>query len=84
LQAAVYAYRDENKGQDSNELRRQGVQEKPEAEIRIMKRPTIYEALHAKLGRTPTNPEIKAEVERIKREAVEELARNGKLPHQRR
>jgi hypothetical protein len=49
-----------------------------------MKKPTIYEVLMAKLGREPTNAELKAEVERIKREAVDELASNGKLPHQRR
>jgi hypothetical protein len=48
------------------------------------RKPTIYEALAAKLGRTPTNAELKADVERIKREAYEELARAGKLPHQRR
>jgi hypothetical protein len=46
--------------------------------------PTIYEALRRKLGRTPTNAELKADVERIKREAVQELAKRGKLPHQRR
>lgn len=45
---------------------------------------TIYEALTAKLGRTPTNSELRAEVERIKTEAVIELAQAGKLPHQRR
>jgi hypothetical protein len=46
-------------------------------------RPTIYEDLHSKLGRTPTNAELKAEVERIKREAYEEVASRGGLPHQR-
>lgn len=45
--------------------------------------PTIYEALRTRLGRTPTNAELKADVERIKREALEELASKGKLPHQR-
>lgn len=48
-----------------------------------MRKPTIYEALRDKLGREPTNAELKADVERIKREAVEELASNGRLPHQR-
>jgi hypothetical protein len=46
-------------------------------------KPTIYEALVSKLGRVPTNAELKAEVARIKREAYEELATKGKLPHQR-
>ena len=46
-------------------------------------KPTIYEALMHKLGRTPTNAELKAEVARIKREAYEEVATKGKLPHQR-
>jgi hypothetical protein len=48
-----------------------------------MKRMTIYEALEAKLGRTPTNAELKADVERIKREAVLEFASKGKLSFQR-
>lgn len=46
-------------------------------------KPTIYVALAAKLGRTPTNSELRAEVERIKREAVAELAAAGRLPWQR-
>ena len=45
---------------------------------------TIYQALEAKLGRTPTNAEIKADVERIKTEALVELASKGKLRFQRR
>lgn len=49
-----------------------------------MRKPSIYEALVTKLGRTPTNAEIKADVERIKREAIAELASKGKLPFQRR
>lgn len=49
-----------------------------------MRKPTIYVALAAKLGRTPTMAEIKADVERIKREAIVELASKGKLPFQRR
>lgn len=49
-----------------------------------VRKPTIYEALREKLGREPTNAELKADVERIKREAYEEMASHGKLPHQRR
>lgn len=48
------------------------------------RKPTIYEALATKLGRRPTNEELKADVSRIKREAVSELATHGKLPHQKR
>jgi hypothetical protein len=44
---------------------------------------TIYEALANKLGRHPTNAELKADVERIKSEAIEELAAKGKLWFQR-
>lgn len=44
---------------------------------------TIYEALRAKLGRVPTNAELKADVERIKRETVEELVAKGRLWFQR-
>lgn len=49
-----------------------------------MHKPTIYEALALKLGRTPTNAELKADVERIKTEALIELASKGKLSFQRR
>lgn len=49
-----------------------------------MRKPTIYEALRSKLGREPTNAELKADVERIKAEALAEVARKGRLPHQRR
>lgn len=45
---------------------------------------TIYQALSEKLGRIPTDAELKAEVTRIKREALIELASAGRLPHQRR
>lgn len=38
-----------------------------------MIKPTIYEALRDKLGREPTNAELKADVERIKSETVVEL-----------
>ena len=44
---------------------------------------TIYEALKAKLGREPTNAELKADVKRIGEEALIGMATNGKLPHQR-
>ena len=45
--------------------------------------PTIYQALAQKLGRQPTNAQLKAEVERIKKEAYIEAASKGKLAHQR-
>jgi len=48
-----------------------------------MLRPTIYEALKAKLEREPTNAELKAEVKRILAEAAAERAAQGKLRHQR-
>jgi hypothetical protein len=48
-----------------------------------VRKPTIYEALRDKLGREPTNPELRAEVERIKQSALVELAEKGRLPHQR-
>lgn len=48
------------------------------------RKPTIYEALYQRLGREPTNDELRAEVNRIKREAYEDLATSGKLPYQRR
>ncbi len=44
---------------------------------------TIYEALKAKLGREPTHAEIKADVKRIMRETLVEMAEQGKLTHQR-
>ncbi len=47
-------------------------------------KPTIYEALRSKLGREPTNPELRADVDRIKREALIDVATRGKLRHQRR
>jgi hypothetical protein len=49
----------------------------------VGRKPTIYEVLRDKLGREPTNAEIKADVERIKREALCEVATRGGLPHQR-
>ena len=48
-----------------------------------MIKPTIYNVLRDKLGREPTNAELKAEVDRIKREALVGLAEKGKLPFQR-
>ena len=48
-----------------------------------MMRQTIYEALAAKLGRAPTAAELKADVERIKREAMVKLASEGRLRFQR-
>lgn len=45
---------------------------------------TIYEALKAKLGREPTNAELKAVVARILEEAYIERAEAGKLAHQKR
>lgn len=48
-----------------------------------MRKPTIFEALQTKLGRIPTNAEIKADIQRILREGLEELATKGKLRYQR-
>lgn len=44
---------------------------------------TIYEALRQKLGREPTNPELKADIARILDEAMIDRAEQGKLVHQR-
>jgi hypothetical protein len=44
--------------------------------------PTIYEALRIKLGRTPTNAELKADVNRIKADALREMAERGEMRHQ--
>ncbi len=49
----------------------------------MRKKPTIYEALKTKLGREPTNAELKAEVRRILDEGLIEMAQKGRLPHQR-
>lgn len=49
-----------------------------------MNKPTIYEALCAKLGRKPTHAEIKVDVKRILEESLVERAEAGKLKHQRR
>lgn len=48
-----------------------------------MHKETIYEALVRKLGRTPTNEELRADVDRIKQEALVDLAGKGKLKFQR-
>lgn len=51
------------------------------------RKPTIYEALKAKLGREPTHSEQAAEVKRILREGADARlitqAEKGRLPHQR-
>ena len=44
---------------------------------------TIYQSLANKLGRTPTSAELKAEIQRIKDEALVDLAGKGKLSFQR-
>jgi hypothetical protein len=49
-----------------------------------VRKPTIYEALKAKLEREPTNAELAADVERILLEGLCEAAEKGKLPYQRR
>lgn len=46
-------------------------------------RPTIWEALAAKLGREPTHAEAVADVRRILEESMVDLAAKGRLPHQR-
>lgn len=50
----------------------------------MARKPTIYEALRAKLGREPTSAELRADVSRIMSEAVQELAEKGRLRFQRR
>ena len=47
------------------------------------RKPTIYEALKEKLGREPSNAELKDDVQRIKDEVLVELASKGKLKFQR-
>jgi predicted ATPase len=46
-------------------------------------KPTIYEALKTKLGREPTDAELRADVQRILSESHCERAEQGKLRHQR-
>ena len=61
-----------------------GASDCPECvQSRMPRKPTIYEALRAKLGREPTNDEITIECRRIISEANRELAEQGKLPNQR-
>jgi hypothetical protein len=48
----------------------------------ITRKPTIYEALADKLGRTPTASELKADFNRILQEGMIDLASKRKLPHQ--
>jgi hypothetical protein len=48
------------------------------------RKPTIYEALRAKLGREPTRAELKADFDRIVTDALIERAEQGRLAHQRR
>jgi len=50
----------------------------------IRAKPTIYEALRAKLGREPSNAELRADVRRILEEGLVERAEAGKLAHQKR
>jgi len=49
-----------------------------------MRKPTIYEALKAKLGREPTNKELCDDCKRIIANAYVDLAQQGKLSYQRR
>lgn len=46
-------------------------------------KPTIYEALRAKLKREPTHAELKADVKRVLNDGLIEQAEQGKLKHQR-
>lgn len=46
-------------------------------------KPTIYDALKAKLGREPSRKEIIADVKRILHECTIERAGKGQLRHQR-
>ncbi len=48
-----------------------------------MRKPTIYEALTAKLGRPPTHAECCADVKRILTESLVEQATKGRPAHQR-
>jgi hypothetical protein len=45
---------------------------------------TIHNRLKARLGREPSNAELRAEVSRILSEAERERAEQGKMRHQRR
>lgn len=48
-----------------------------------MRKPTIYQALRAKLGREPTHAELRDDVRRILQEITIDRAEQGKLAHQR-
>lgn len=48
-----------------------------------VRKPTIYEALRAKLQREPTHSELVADVRRILAEGAQEMAARGHLKHQR-
>lgn len=48
-----------------------------------MRKPTIWEALAARLGREPTHKEACDEVRRILEESTRERAEQGKMKHQR-
>lgn len=49
----------------------------------MIRKPTIYEALRAKLGREPTNAELNERCREIIREVHIERAEQGKLKFQR-
>jgi hypothetical protein len=48
----------------------------------VSRKPTIYEALATKLGRTPTASELKADFQRILRDGLVEMAGKGEMLHQ--
>lgn len=48
-----------------------------------MRKPTIYEALRTKLGREPSNAELRADIGRILVDGMCERAAAGKLRFQR-
>lgn len=50
----------------------------------MTRKPTIYEALKASLGREPSAAELRADVQRIIRAGYEQAAACGKLAYQRR
>lgn len=52
--------------------------------MNMARKPTIYEALQARLGRPPTHAELCADVKRILGESLVQRATAGKLKHQRR
>ncbi len=60
------------------------IDERAQWGVCVMTKPTIYEALAAKLGREPSNAELKADFQRILTDGLIEMAGKGKLKHQRR